>query len=79
MWEVVVPTCSYRMGVQQMGLGVARLNKQGDVFYANLWLPSRWLPSYRSPDMLSSRHPDKLYPSPSPGLTFSTFMQPMLQ
>ena len=43
VWEVVVPTCSYRMGVQQMGLGVAVVNKQGDVFYANLWLPGRWL------------------------------------
>ena len=54
VWEVVVPTCSYRMGVQQMGLGVARLNKQGDVFYANLWLPSRWLPSYRHTDILTA-------------------------
>ena len=79
MWEVVVPTCSYRMGVQQMGLGVARLNKQGDVFYANLWLPSRWLPSS---DLLICYQPDiltSLTPAPSPGLTFCTFMQPVLQ
>ena len=49
--EIVVPTCSYRMGVKEMsfGLGVIDLNsiegnKEGkiELFYANLWLPSRF-------------------------------------
>jgi len=42
VWEVVVPTCSYRMGVKEMGLGLAVVNTQGEIFYANLWLPSRF-------------------------------------
>lgn len=42
VWEVVVPTCSYRMGVQDMGLGLAVVSREGEVFYANLWLPARF-------------------------------------
>jgi len=42
VWEVVVPTCSYRMGVKEMGLGLAVINKEGEIFYANLWLPGRF-------------------------------------
>ena len=42
VWEVVVPTCSYRMGVSEMGLGLMAISSQGDVFYTNLWLPSRF-------------------------------------
>ena len=56
VWEVVVPTCSYRMGVQvriekvyihtftpnqEMGLGLMVVSKSGETFYANLWLPGR--------------------------------------
>jgi hypothetical protein len=49
--EIVVPTCSYRMGVEEMafGIGVINLNSvEGNIndkielFYANLWLPSRF-------------------------------------
>jgi hypothetical protein len=42
VWEVVVPTCSYRMGVQEMGLGLMVVGKSGETFYANLWLPGRF-------------------------------------
>ena len=42
VWEVVVPTCSYRMGVSEMGLGLMAISSQGEVFYTNLWLPSRF-------------------------------------
>ena len=40
--EVVVPTASYRMGVPNMGLGLVTVSSQGDMFYTNLWLPSRF-------------------------------------
>jgi len=40
--EVVVPTCSYRMGVSEMGLGLLAVTNQGEVVYSNLWLPSRF-------------------------------------
>ena len=58
VWEIVVPTCSYRMGVQviffqvvffanhssgqEMGLGLMVVGKSGETFYANLWLPGRY-------------------------------------
>merc|ERR1711892_53319 len=42
VWEMVVPTCSYRMGVSEMGLGLLAISSQGEMFYANLWLPSRF-------------------------------------
>jgi len=42
MSEVVVPTCSYRMGVKEMGVGLAVFSKDGDVVYHNLWVPSRF-------------------------------------
>lgn len=41
--EVAVPTCSYRMGVQQMGYGAAVINDGGQMRYTVLWLPSRYL------------------------------------
>ncbi len=46
--EINVPTCSYRMGVPQMALGLATLDFRdgsgGRIVYHNLWLPSRfWL------------------------------------
>jgi len=40
--EVVVPTTSYRMGVPNMGLGLVTVSNQGDMFYINLWQPSRF-------------------------------------
>ncbi|KAK0043453.1 cell division control protein 1 [Biomphalaria pfeifferi] len=40
--EIMVPTCSYRMGVPNMGYGVAVLNKSGHLNYTVLWLPSRY-------------------------------------
>ncbi|GFR99648.1 metallophosphoesterase 1 [Elysia marginata] len=40
--EIMVPTCSYRMGVPHMGYGVAVINKSGQMKYAVLWLPSRY-------------------------------------
>lgn len=42
VWEVVVPTCSYRMGVKEIGLGLAVVGTDGEVTYTNLWLPSRF-------------------------------------
>ena len=40
--EIVVPTTSYRMGVPNMGLGLLTVSGQGEIFYTNLWLPSRF-------------------------------------
>jgi len=42
--EVNVPTASYRMGVKEMALGIAivDLNQSEILWYANLWLPSRF-------------------------------------
>lgn len=49
--EIVVPTCSYRMGVKEMAFGIGAINlnsitnsKDGkiELVYANLWLPSRF-------------------------------------
>ena len=49
--EIVVPTCSYRMGVKEMAFGLAVINLNSiksnkddvvEIFYANLWLPSRF-------------------------------------
>ncbi|CAG5129770.1 unnamed protein product [Candidula unifasciata] len=40
--EIMVPTCSYRMGVPKMGYGVAVINKSGKMKYTVLWLPSRY-------------------------------------
>ena len=42
-WEIVVPTTSYRMGVADMGLGLISVSSQGEIFYTNLWLPSRYI------------------------------------
>ena len=44
--EIVIPTASYRMGVPHMGLGLVSVTSQGDVFYTNLWLPSRYKIKY---------------------------------
>ena len=50
--EVIVPTCSYRMGVKEMAFGIGAVNLNAmngdktdltiDLEYANLWLPSRF-------------------------------------
>ena len=40
--EIVVPTCSYRMGVPEMALGLATFHSDGTMVYQNLWLPSRF-------------------------------------
>ena len=50
--EVVVPTCSYRMGVKEMAFGISAINLNSvmdtekdikiELAYANLWLPSRF-------------------------------------
>ena len=39
--EIIVPTCSYRMGVKEMAFGLLQI-KDGKVTYQNLWLPSRF-------------------------------------
>ncbi|XP_013379114.1 uncharacterized protein C630.12 [Lingula anatina] len=41
LYEIVVPSCSYRMGVPDMGYGVLVLERPGKAFYTTLWLPSR--------------------------------------
>ncbi|KAK3091911.1 hypothetical protein FSP39_023647 [Pinctada imbricata] len=40
--EVMVPTCSYRMGEPEMGYGVAVIQKNGLFHYGVLWSPSRY-------------------------------------
>lgn len=44
--EIIVPTCSYRMGVKEMALGLATVTFDQDdaaeITYHNLWLPSRF-------------------------------------
>ena len=44
--EIIVPTCSYRMGVKEMAFGLAKISfdteNVGEVTYSNLWLPSRF-------------------------------------
>lgn len=40
--EIMVPTCSYRMGEPHMGYGVAVLDKKGGLYYGILWNPNRY-------------------------------------
>uniref|UniRef100_K1R919 Calcineurin-like phosphoesterase domain-containing protein n=1 Tax=Magallana gigas TaxID=29159 RepID=K1R919_MAGGI len=40
--EIMVPTCSYRMGEPHMGYGVAVLDKNGGLHYGILWNPNRY-------------------------------------
>ena len=41
--EIIVPTCSYRMGVKEMAIGIATIDQDvGEITYHNLWLPSRF-------------------------------------
>ncbi|KAI0223668.1 Protein ZBED8 [Lamellibrachia satsuma] len=41
--EIVVPTCSYRMGVSNMGYGAAVIDRSGEMHYVVLSSPSRYL------------------------------------
>ncbi|KAI0235408.1 hypothetical protein LSAT2_014072, partial [Lamellibrachia satsuma] len=41
--EIVVPTCSYRMGVSNMGYGAAVIDRSGEMRYVVLSSPSRYL------------------------------------
>lgn len=40
--EVMVPTCSYRMGKMHYGYGAAVIEKSGLIHYTVLWLPCRF-------------------------------------
>jgi len=40
--ELVIPTCSYRMGVPNMGYGAAVISRSGQMKFDILWLPSRY-------------------------------------
>jgi len=42
LYELVIPTCSYRMGVPNMGYGAAVISKNGQMQFDILWLPSRY-------------------------------------
>ena len=42
LYELVIPTCSYRMGVPNMGYGAAVIDKNGQIKFEILWLPSRY-------------------------------------
>jgi len=42
LFEIMVPTCSYRMGVPRSGYGAAVINSKGKVDYTVLWLPQRY-------------------------------------
>ncbi|UYV74010.1 hypothetical protein LAZ67_11001810 [Cordylochernes scorpioides] len=44
--EIMVPTCSYRMGTDHMGYGVLFLDAAGKIKYKVLWLPSRFRQLY---------------------------------
>lgn len=39
--EIMVPTCSYRMGTEDTGYGVLYIGPKGSIWYTVLWLPSR--------------------------------------
>lgn len=39
--EILVPTCSYRMGTEKIGYGAVVLYPDGIMYYTVLWLPSR--------------------------------------
>lgn len=44
--EIMVPTCSYRMGEPNMGYGVLIINDSGEIKYMTLWLPPRYITLY---------------------------------
>ncbi|XP_054716182.1 metallophosphoesterase 1-like isoform X2 [Uloborus diversus] len=44
--EIIVPTCSYRMGTHKMGYGALKIDSSGKVLYSVLPLPSRFRQIY---------------------------------
>ncbi|RNA42124.1 metallophosphoesterase 1 -like protein [Brachionus plicatilis] len=42
VYELSIPTCSYRMGVPNMGYGLLTLMPNGQAYVSILWLPSRY-------------------------------------
>lgn len=42
IYELSIPTCSYRMGVPNMGYGVLTITQNGTAYVSILWLPSRY-------------------------------------
>lgn len=42
LYELVIPTCSYRMGVSNMGYAAAVISRNGQMKFDILWLPSRY-------------------------------------
>jgi len=42
LYEIVIPTCSYRMGVPNMGYGAAVISRNGHMVFDILWLHSRY-------------------------------------
>lgn len=44
--EIIVPSCSYRMGVPKIGYGAAILSSDGTVNYTVLWLTNRYFQLY---------------------------------
>ncbi len=42
IYEVSIPTCSYRMGTKDMGYGMITISRTGHVQLSILWLPSRF-------------------------------------
>lgn len=40
--EIMIPTCSYRMGMADMGYGAAIIEQDGTLHYTVLWLPRRY-------------------------------------
>ncbi|CAF0787621.1 unnamed protein product [Brachionus calyciflorus] len=42
VYELSIPTCSYRMGVPNMGYGVLTISPNGKAYVSILWLPSRF-------------------------------------
>ncbi|GAB6032770.1 hypothetical protein CHUAL_011634 [Chamberlinius hualienensis] len=42
LFEIMVPTCSYRMGVPRSGYGAAVIDSSGNAHYTVLWLPQRF-------------------------------------
>ena len=46
VYEVSIPTCSYRMGVPNMGYGMMTITRSGKAYLSILWLPSRYQSIY---------------------------------
>lgn len=46
LYELSIPTCSYRMGVPNMGYGMLTITRSGKAYVSILWLPSRYTSIY---------------------------------